>query len=110
MGEYVKTLCNAKAIILPSAYEALPYAVLESMACGTPVVVSEAVPEEVVTNGYNGIRVRGFNPRDYAEALERLLRDGGLWERLSRKSLEFVRQFDYIEVAKRYLEVFEELV
>ena len=69
---------------LPSSYEALPYVTLEAKACGTPPVVSAAVPEEVVINSYNGMRVRTLDPRDYAVALERLLTDQELWLKLSR--------------------------
>ena len=68
-NEKNELLCEAKALILPSSYEALPYVTLEAMACGTPVIVSTAVPEEVVINNFNGIRVGSFNPEDYAKAL-----------------------------------------
>jgi glycosyltransferase involved in cell wall biosynthesis len=98
-------LSRAKALVLPSSYEALPYTCLEAMACGTPVVVSSAVPEELVVDGFNGIRVGSLDPRDYADALERLLVDGELWSRLSRNGLEFVKRFDHVEVAKKYLSI-----
>jgi glycosyltransferase involved in cell wall biosynthesis len=68
------------------------------MACGTPVVVSNAVPEEVVVNNFNGIRVNSFNPEDYANTLEKPLTGEELWLKLSRNGLEFVKQFDYQEV------------
>jgi glycosyltransferase involved in cell wall biosynthesis len=109
-NEKNELLCEAKALILPSSYEALPYAVLEAMACGTPVVVSSAVPEEVVINNFNGIRVDSFNPEDYADALEKLLTDEELWLKLSRNGLEFVKRFDYIEIAKRYVSIISELL
>jgi glycosyltransferase involved in cell wall biosynthesis len=109
-NEKNELLCKAKALILPSSYEALPYAVLEAMACGTPVVVSSAVPEEVVINNFNGIRVGSFNPEDYAKALEKLLTDEELWLKLSRNGLEFVKRFDYIEIAKGYVSIINELL
>jgi len=109
-NEKNELLCEAKALILPSSYEALPYVVLEAMACGTPVIVSTAVPEEVVINNFNGIRVNSFNPEDYAKALEKLLADEELWLELSRNGLEFVKQFDYIEIAKRYISIINELL
>jgi glycosyltransferase involved in cell wall biosynthesis len=34
-SEKLELLCKAKALILPSSYEALPYVTLEAMACGT---------------------------------------------------------------------------
>jgi len=101
-SEKLELLCKAKALILPSSYEALPYVTLEAMACGTPVVVSSAVPEEVVLNNFNGIRVSSFNPEDYANALEKLLLNEELWLKLSRNGLEFVKQFDHVRIAKEY--------
>ena len=108
-SEKLELLCKAKALILPSSYEALPYVTLEAMACGTPVVVSSAVPEEVVINGYNGIRVNSYDPRDYADALESLLRNEELWLRLHSNGLRFVKQFDHISVTKKYLDIIGEV-
>jgi glycosyltransferase involved in cell wall biosynthesis len=101
-NEKNELLCKAKALILPSGYEALPYVTLEAMACGTPVIVSTAVPEEVVIDNFNGIRVGSFNPEDYAKALEKLLTDEELWLKLSKNGQEFVKQFDHVKIAKEY--------
>lgn len=46
-----------------------------------------------------------LNIRDYAAAFERLLKDEELWVRSSMKGLEFVKQFDYINIAKKYIEI-----
>jgi len=101
-SEKLELLCRAKALILPSGYETFSYVTLEAMACGTPVVVSSAVPEEVVLNNFNGIRVSSFNPEDYANALEKLLLNEELWLKLSRNGLEFIKQFDHVRIAKEY--------
>jgi glycosyltransferase involved in cell wall biosynthesis len=108
--EKIDILCSAKAFILPSSAETFSYATVEAMACGTPVVVSEAVPSEVVINEYNGIRVNGLNYSDYVNALERILRDEHLWSDLSRNALNHVKQFDQLEIAKRYEKALRELV
>jgi glycosyltransferase involved in cell wall biosynthesis len=84
-------LCKAKALFLPSSYESFFYVALEAMACGTLLVVSNAVPEEVVISNCNGIRVNSFNPVDYANALKKLLIDEEQWLKLSRNGLEFVK-------------------
>jgi len=54
--------------------------------------------------------VDSLDPVDYANALEKLLRDGDLWLKLSRNGAEFVKRFDYVEVAKRYESVFRRLL
>jgi len=103
-------LSTAKALILPSSGEALPYTVLEAMASGTPPVVSSAVPGDVVADYFNGVRVDSLNPVDYANALEKLFRDEDLWLRLSRSGVEFVKRFDRVEVARRYEDIFKRLL
>jgi len=103
-------LSSAKALILPSSGEAFSYTALEAMASGTPPVVSSAVPSDVVVDGFNGIRVNSLDPVDYANVLERLLRDEDLWLRLSRSGVEFVKRFDYVEVARRYEDIFRRLL
>ena len=108
-SEKLKLLCRAKALILPSSYETFSYVTLEAMACGTPVVVSSAVPEEVVINGYNGIRVNSYDPMDYADALENLLRNEELWLSLHSNGLRFVKQFDHISVTRKYLDIVSEV-
>ena len=103
--EKVEILCKAKALILPSSYEGFSYASLEAMACRTPVVASGAVPKEVVIDEFNGIRVNSYDPIDYANALERLLKDEKLWLGFSQNEQGFVRQFDHVNIANRYLEL-----
>ncbi|MEM3713149.1 MAG: glycosyltransferase family 4 protein [Thermoproteota archaeon] len=105
-----RALCTAKALILPSSGEAFPYACLEAMVCGTPPVVSYAVPSDVVIHGYTGLRVETLNPVDYANSLERLLRDEELWTRIHRNAMAYVKRFDHLEVAKEYLRLIEEIV
>jgi glycosyltransferase involved in cell wall biosynthesis len=109
-SEKLELLCRAKALILPSSYETFSYVTLEAMACGTPVVVSNAVPEEVVLNNFNGIRVSSFNPEDYANALEKLLLNEELWLKLSRNGLEFIKQFDHVRIAKEYEAVIKKVL
>jgi len=54
--------------------------------------------------------VNSYDPDDYASALEKLLLGEMLWVKLSRNSLEFVKQFNYIEVAGKYIDVIREVL
>jgi len=105
-----EALCSAKAMVLPSSGETFSYASLEAMACGTPPVVSYAVPRDVVIHGYNGLRVESLNPVDYANTLEKLLRDEKLWVHIHQNAMAYVRKLDYVEVAREYLELVKEVV
>jgi glycosyltransferase involved in cell wall biosynthesis len=98
---------RAKALILPSKYEALPYVTLESMTNGTPVVVSQAIPSEVVIENFNGFRIDTSNPADYARAIAMLMKDPILWTRLSQNASRSVRRYDHVGVAKQYVELIE---
>ena len=108
--EKIDILCRAKALVLPSSGEAFSFTALEAMACGTPPVVSNVVPEEVVMDGFNGLRINSLDPKAYAEALKKLLTNSELWETLRKNGLEFVKQFDYISIARRYLNLINSLV
>jgi len=102
LSELADLYSKAKALILPSKYEAVAYATIESMASGTPVVVSNEIPTDVVSNGHNGFRINTYHPADYAEALAILLKDQELWTRLSENAISSVTRFDHIEIAKKY--------
>lgn len=109
-GIKAEILSRAKALVLPSSGETFSYTVLEAMASGTPPVASAAVPEDVVIDGLNGLRVNSQNPVDYANALEKLLRNEELWLKLHKAGTEFAKQFDHVNIAKRYEELVKGLL
>lgn len=68
--EKVKLLATADMMILPSYAEGLPYALLEAMAAGIPVIATPvgAIPD-VVTHGTHGHLVPPRDGRAIAQAL-----------------------------------------
>ena len=61
-------------IVLTSLWEGLPYTVLDAMALGKPLVVTDATGSvDVVKNGVNGFVVPRRNPSEVAKAIVRLL-------------------------------------
>lgn len=64
----------ADIFILSSRYEGFPNAVLESMACGTPVVAFECPGgiNEIVINELNGLKVKKINYDSLAAGINRV--------------------------------------
>jgi glycosyltransferase involved in cell wall biosynthesis len=75
-GEKVWLLKNAAAFVQPSTLEGLPIAVLEALAVGTPVVVSD-IPENIeaitVEGERHGRTFRVEDPNDLANTLSDVL-------------------------------------
>jgi glycosyltransferase involved in cell wall biosynthesis len=78
-------LQRSHVLVHPSVTEGLPNVVLEAMACGLPVVVTDAGgTREAVRDGVDGFVVPPREPLALAFALERLWDDERLRRRLGR--------------------------
>jgi glycosyltransferase involved in cell wall biosynthesis len=67
---------DADLLLFPTRYESFGLVVIEAMAAGLPVIVSDAVPAGIVTDGRNGAVIAGHDPARYAAALRRLADPG----------------------------------
>ena len=97
---------RVKALIVPSSYEGFCYPVLEAFASGTPVVGSNAIPSELLIDGYNGFRLRTFDAKMYAKQLYKVLHDGKLWLKLHRNARRTAEEHDSKRIALKYLELY----
>ena len=90
-------LLQAGVFVLPSRFEGMPNALLEAMAAGLAVVVTDASPGplEVVVDGVSGLVVPSDEPAALADALDHLAAQPQLRERLGAAAREALRQSDW---------------
>ncbi|MGA2149121.1 MAG: glycosyltransferase family 1 protein [Bryobacteraceae bacterium] len=100
---------SVDCLLFPSFYEGFGWPPLEAMACGTPVVTSDAasLPEVV---GEAGIMVSPTDLAAIADALNRVLTDEVLRDCLVRKGLERVRGFSWDLTAQAVGRVYERVL
>jgi glycosyltransferase involved in cell wall biosynthesis len=97
----------AHVFVFPSLYEGFGMPPLEAMACGTPVVTSNAasLPEVV---GDAGLMVAPLDTDALADALLRLLRDNQLHALLRERGLTRARHFSWHTTAERTLAAYRD--
>jgi glycosyltransferase involved in cell wall biosynthesis len=102
-----KLLAGAVSSVLPSRDEPFGIAAVESMALGTPVVVTDVGGlAEIVEHERTGLMVPVDDPDALAGALTRIAGDPALRARLGSAARDRARAyFDRREWAARYLEV-----
>jgi glycosyltransferase involved in cell wall biosynthesis len=89
-------------LVLPSYREGMPKAILEAMSMQKPIVATD-VPgcRDTVENGVNGLIVPAKDPVALKDALERLVLDKDLRDRMGRAGREKVlREFSNTIVIK----------
>jgi glycosyltransferase involved in cell wall biosynthesis len=98
----------AKVFIFPSLYEGFGLPPLEAMAHGTPVLTSNtsSIPEVV---GNAAVLVNPENVFEMMRALERVLLDHPLRERMRQRGYDQVKKFSWDSSAAEILAGYEEV-
>jgi glycosyltransferase involved in cell wall biosynthesis len=120
-AEVVAAMQTAKVLVLPSVYrtydghsspnaEYLGLALIEAMACGTPVIGTRVggIPE-LIDNARNGLLVEPGDPDQLRAAIDDVLGAGAdQWQQLSRACVRMVEEkFTWRGIAQRCLEEYE---
>lgn len=88
-----EALAQIELLVLPSDAEGFGLVLIEAMAAGVPVVATRVAGiRDVVTDNQTGLLVPPRDPGALARAIERLVEDDALRQRLARAGLEEVRQ------------------
>ena len=97
---------SAEALIFPSYYEGFGLPALEAMACGCPVIASNAssLPEVC---GQAAVLVEPHSEPAWREAILRLVRDSTLRRELSERGVERAARFSWDDCARQTLAVYQ---
>lgn len=108
--EEARLLMNgAKVFVFPSHYEGFGIPPLEAMACGTPVVTSNAssLPEVI---GDAGLMVEPEDITGLADSIEKMLVDENLRQHCIEEGYKQVEKFTWSNAAKQLVEVYKEIL
>ena len=104
MDEYLKSSIS----VLSSRHEGFSLVILESMACGVPVVSFNCPfgPSTIIRNEEDGLLVEHLNPQALADGICRLIEDKSLRDVMGTKARKNVLRFSKESVMKQWDELF----
>ncbi len=104
--ELLPALYNAADVfVFPSWYEGFGLPAVEAMACGRPVVCSDATALPEVVDGA-ALLFRPDSVGEQMRAIRDLLLDAELAGRMARKSLQRAKRFDWRDTASKTLDTY----
>lgn len=110
--DVVKTYTDSSVFVLSSRFEGFGLVLVEAMACGLPVVSFDcpAGPDEIITDGVDGLLVPSGDVHALAGKLMTLMADEALRERLGQQARQSVRRYEMAAVATQWKDLFDQLM
>src|ERR1043166_6358753 len=106
-----KYMAAADVFVLSSLFEGFGNVIVEAMACGVPVVATACPygPQEIISDGHNGILVPPADARALANGILRVLNDGAVSRKLAIAGKERSNDFNAQTIANAYGNLFLEV-
>ena len=110
--DVVKVYQDSSIFVLSSRFEGFGLVLVEAMACGLPVVSFDcpAGPDEIITDGVDGLLVPSGDVHTLAEKLMNLMSDKDLRERLGQQARQTVQRYDMEVLANQWTTLFEKVI
>ncbi|GIV96211.1 MAG: 1,2-diacylglycerol 3-glucosyltransferase [Herpetosiphonaceae bacterium] len=97
---------SADIFVLPSQNEGMSIALLEALASGLPVVVTDTGgTDELVTPGINGLVVGWADVEALVAALQKLIEDENLRRRMGTASRQVALRFSWRNITEQYVDL-----
>jgi len=102
---------SSDLLIQPSLEEGMSSTLLEAMGCGTCILASniEGI-SEIVENEKTGVLVEPNNSGELLSKILELLPKKEKRSRMAKEGLQIVKQYDWKEVGKLYMDIYEDLL
>jgi L-malate glycosyltransferase len=102
--EKMQYLSNSDMYVLSSMHEGFGIVLQEAMQVGLPIISTNYGGQtDFVKEGENGYLVKFGDENGLTEALNKLLKNGTLRNKMSKKNKRGIKEFDLKKIAKKYL-------
>lgn len=110
--EDINDILHMSDIAVGSSYrEGLPVNVMEALACGLPVVLSDNRGHRVLgVNGENGYVVKINDYEAMAQRINEILNDENLYEKLSANAIELIKPYSKESVIVELKEIYNRYI
>lgn len=100
---------NALFTISTSKYEGMPMVLLESLACGTPIISWDYAsgPSEIISNKQNGLLIKNQDADLLIEAMNLFVSDNNLYLHCKENAVSSVKQFSLETIGNKWLNLFK---
>ena len=111
ISDVKKEYLSSSVFALPSRFEGFGLVIIESMACGVPVVAfdCENGPRSIITDGVNGYLVPPFDITVFAEKVRTLMNDENLRKRIGDSAEKAAAQYEMDKIGPQWKNLFDEL-
>ena len=110
--DVVNAYLDSSIFVLSSRFEGFGMVLVEAMACGLPVVSFDcpAGPDEIITDGVDGLLVPSGDVHALAEKIMLLMSDEDMRRRLGQQALQTAQRYDMANLANQWTTLFEKVI
>ncbi|MBU0727212.1 glycosyltransferase family 4 protein [Patescibacteria group bacterium] len=101
---------NALSYVFPSFYEGFGLPPLEAMQCGTPVIASNKSATPEICGEGNALFFDPYDLEDIQKAMRLIATDPTIRQRLVDKGFERVKEFSWVKMTKKVLEMYNSIL
>jgi len=102
----------ASIYAMNSATECFPMVLLESLACGLPIISYDCPngPRNIISNGEDGLLIESNNIDAFSVALSELIKNRKTRLKMSDNALNTAKRFKEQEVMQQWIQLFNSMV